>query len=192
MSADEVILWRCGVEIITKRLILRPIITDDVYDVFEYSKEPNVGPNAGWKPHESIEESLQVMQDIFINKENVFGIVLKKTGKLIGSVGLIDDKKRENDAVKMLGYAIGEKYWGQGYMTEAGKAVVLHGFKIINLALISAYCYSSNTRSQGVLNKLGFQYEGKLALCEKIYDGSVYDNECFALWPEELNSLYLE
>ena len=51
MSEEEVILWRCGVEIITKRLILRPIITDDVYDVFEYSKEPNVGPNAGWKPH---------------------------------------------------------------------------------------------------------------------------------------------
>ncbi len=93
MSEEEVILWRCGVEIITKRLILRPIITDDVYDVFEYSKEPNVGLNAGWKPHESIEESLQVMQDIFINKENVFGIVLKKTGNLIGSVGLIDDKK---------------------------------------------------------------------------------------------------
>ena len=192
MRTEELILWRCGMEIITNRLVLRPITADDVYDIFEYSKGPNVGPNAGWKPHENLEESFQVIQDIFLNKENVFGIVLKETGKLIGSVGLVDDKKRDNDAVKMLGYAIGEKYWGNGYMTEAAKAVVLHGFKTINIALISAYCYSFNTRSQGVLNKLGFQYEGKLALCEKIYDGNVYDNECFALWPEELNSLYLE
>ena len=178
-------------EIVTNRIVLRPILVEDVYDIFEYSRETNVGANAGWKPHESLEESLQVMKTLFINKENIFGIILQETGKLIGTVGLVADPKRKNDNVKMLGYAMGEAYWGKGYMTEAAKALVVHGFKTIQLTLISAYCYSFNFRSQRVLSKLGFKYEGRLTLCEKIYNGNIYDNECYALSPEAFNDIYL-
>jgi ribosomal-protein-alanine N-acetyltransferase len=38
----------------TKRLILRNIVEDDAEDIYEYARNPNVGPNAGWLPHESI------------------------------------------------------------------------------------------------------------------------------------------
>lgn len=169
----------------TERLILRPITKDDANDIYAYTKETNVGPNAGWKPLESIEETLRVMEQIFLNQDNVFGIILKESGKLIGTLGLIDDPKRENDRVKMLGYAIGESYWGNGYMTEAASALIEYSFdKLVNLDLISAYCYPFNERSKNVLRKLGFKYEGKLSLCERLYNGNVYDNECFALTKE--------
>ena len=169
----------------TERLILRTIHLTDVNDIFEYSKSPNVGPNAGWKPHENEEETLGIVKAIFLEKEYVFGIVRKDNGKMIGSLGLIDDPKRENDKAKMIGYALGEEYWGQGIMTEAAKEVIRYGFEKMNLDLISAYCYPFNYRSKNVIKKLGFEYEGTLKLCEKLYNGKVYDNECYALTKEE-------
>ncbi|MDO5562810.1 MAG: GNAT family N-acetyltransferase [Synergistaceae bacterium] len=167
----------------TDRLLLRPITTDDARAMYECYRGPNVGPNAGWKPHESVDETREIIEQIFL-ANNVFGIVLREDNALIGSVGLIDDPKRDNDRTKMLGYSIGEDYWGRGYMTEAARAVVDDGFVRLGLDLISAYCYPENARSRRVLTKLGFRYEGTLALCEMIYNGEVRANECYALTPQ--------
>lgn len=163
----------------TKRFVLREINEQDVDDMFEYSSSPNVGPNAGWKPHENKEESLEVMKAIFLDQDGIWGII--ENGKLIGSVGLIKDPKRENDNVRMLGYALSDQHWGKGIMTEAVQAVLRYGFDELKLDLISAYCYPFNERSKNVLKKCGFCYEGTLKLAEKIYNGNVYDNECYAL-----------
>lgn len=168
-------------EIVTQRLLLRPILQSDDHDIYTYSKGANVGPNAGWKPHESIEETRKIMKAVFLDKEDIFGIILLTTGKLIGSLGLMEDPKRENDKAKMLGYALSELYWGNGYMSEAANAVVRYGFAELKLDLISAYCYPHNERSKGVLKKLGFHYEGTLCKCEKLYNGKVYDNDCYVL-----------
>lgn len=165
----------------TERLILRPIQIDDLNDVYRYSCTPNVGPNAGWKPHESKEETLEVMNAIFLNQETVWGIELKEIGRIIGSIGLIDDQKREYDMVKMIGYAIGESYWGQGIMTEAANVVIKFGFEELYLEAISAYCFPFNKRSKNILEKCNFEYEGTLRLAEKIFNGNVYDNDCYLL-----------
>lgn len=172
-------------ELHTTRLLLRTICTDDIDDIFEYSSAQNVGPNAGWKPHESKEETLEIMKSIFLEKETTWGIILKDSNKLIGSIGLIQDPKRVNEQAKMLGYALGEKYWGRKIMTEAASEVIRYGFGELYLDLISAYCYPFNIRSKGVLKKCGFSYEGTLKMAEKIYDGNIYDNECYALTSRE-------
>ena len=95
--------------------------------------------------------------------------------------GLIEDPKRENDEVKMIGYAISEKHWGKGYMTESVKAVIEYAFTNLPITLISAYCYPFNNRSQRVLEKCGFEYEGTLKNAEKRYDGKICDNKCYAI-----------
>lgn len=165
----------------TDRLLLRPIVAEDAEDIYEYSRNANVGPNAGWKPHESIEETRLIMERVFINQEGVLGIILRESGKLIGSIGLVKDPKRENDKARMLGYAIGEAYWGQGFMTEAVRELLRYGFEELNLDLISAYCYSHNQRSRRVLEKCGFLHEGTLRQCEQLFDGNTYDHECYVL-----------
>ena len=170
-------------EIETERLLLRPVKKEDAQDIYEYSTSENVGPNAGWKPHESLEETRDIVDAVFL-QPHVFGMVLKESNKLIGTIGLLDDPKREYAGAKMLGYALGEAYWGHGYMTEAAEAIVYYGFKLLGLRLISAYCYPFNVRSKRVLTKLGFQYEGRMALCEVLYSGEVYDNECYAIVAE--------
>lgn len=169
-----------GIIIETDRLTLRPTLMSDAEDVFEYASGENVGINAGWKSHETIEETREIIETVF-SEENVFAIVLNESGKVIGSIGLVADPKRAYDRVQMIGYALGEVYWGRGYMSEAAKALVDYGFGALDLTMISAYCYPSNERSRSVLKKLGFEYEGRLSLCEESIRGEVLDNECYAL-----------
>ncbi|WP_203558197.1 GNAT family N-acetyltransferase [Bacteroides sp. 214] len=163
----------------TERLILRPIVANDAEAIFEYSQSKNVGINAGWKPHESIEETREIMKCAFLDQEYVFGIELKETGKLFGTVGIIPDPKRQNNKTRMIGYAIGEEYWGNGFTTEAVRALLRFGFEELKLDLISAYCYPYNEGSKSVLIKCGFTYEGTLRLAEERYDGVVFDNDCY-------------
>jgi len=168
----------------TERLILRGIVEDDAGDIFEYSRNPNVGPDAGWKPHESIDETREIMNQIFINQPYVFGMVLKENNKMIGSIGLIKDPKRENPHAKMLGYAMSENYWGCGLMTEASKAVLDLGFRDPEVSIITCCCYSFNQRSRRVIEKCGFKYEGRLRQCEMRYDGKIFDMESYSLLKE--------
>ena len=116
-----------------------------------------------------------------MKEEHCFGIVRKSDNVLMGSAGLATDSKRENEKVKMLGYSLGADYWGNGYMTEAATEIIGYGFAELELDLISAYTYPHNERSKNVLRKCGFALEGTLRLCERIYSGEVYDNECWYL-----------
>lgn len=73
----------------TSRLILRPFAEEDAQDLYAYASHPEVGPPAGWKPHESLAESLEVIRTIF-QPSNTLAVVLRKTGRVIGSAGFVD------------------------------------------------------------------------------------------------------
>ena len=173
----------------TERLLLRPVYGTDIPDIYTYSQEPEVGPNAGWKPHESLEETSRIANEIFIGQEGVFGVILKEENRLIGTAGIIPDIKRSNESAGMLGYAIGKSYWGKGLMTEAAKALLIYGFHQRGLSLITAYCYPHNTRSVRVIQKCCFRYEGMLRQSERLYDGSVLDELCYSMTKEEFEQL---
>jgi putative acetyltransferase len=78
------------------------------------------------------------MPIVFLGKENVYGIESKETGKLLGTIGLIDDPKRQNKQAHMLGYAIGEEYWGKGYTTEAAQALI--SARMSDTSVCAAHC----------------------------------------------------
>ena len=172
-------------EIYTERLYLRNVIESDCQGIFEYSKDKDVGPNAGWKPHESIEESIELYKILYEGQPYTFSIFLKDTDILIGTGGLINDPKREFDGARMIGYSIGKNYWGKGYMTEAAQAIIKFGFEKAGLELISAYCYPYNTKSKRVIEKCGMLYEGNLQKCEMRYDGVLLDNELYSISKDE-------
>ena len=46
----------------TRRLRLRPFRDDDAADVYDYARDPRVGPIAGWQPHTSVEESREIIR----------------------------------------------------------------------------------------------------------------------------------
>ncbi|HBN85146.1 MAG TPA: GNAT family N-acetyltransferase [Clostridiales bacterium] len=168
----------------TDRLIIRKFRYEDLDNLYEYARNPKVGPNAGWCPHESREDSSDILR-IFIEKDDVWAITDKSTGKVIGSIGLHIDNKRNNDKARMLGYVLAEPYWGKGLMTEAAKAVIKYAFETMELDLLSVYHYPYNQRSKRVIEKCGFLYEGTLRNASVIYNGDVNDDVCYSLTERE-------
>lgn len=168
----------------TERLILSDWKKKDAADLFEYAQNPNVGPHAGWKPHENVKESKQIIKTIFIPGGS-WAIREKQTGKAIGSISLEPDKYRPGISSKELGYSLSEEHWGKGIMTEAAKAVIDYGFKYLKLEIIAICTGPENQRSQSVIRKCGFTYEGTLRRAYKIYDGTERDVRCYSLMKTE-------
>ena len=71
----------------TERLVLRPWESSDADDLYKYARDPDVGPIAGWPPHQSLEESHEVIKNGFSGKE-AYAICLKSDGKAIGAIEL--------------------------------------------------------------------------------------------------------
>ena len=71
----------------TERLILRRWEDSDAESLFEYAADPDVGPIAGWPPHQSIEESRDVIKNVFNGKE-AYAICLKTDDRAIGAIEL--------------------------------------------------------------------------------------------------------
>lgn len=169
----------------TDRLRLRPFDISDADRLFECCQNPNLGNNAGWMPHRTPEESLQILHEVFIGKECIWAIAEKDTDKLIGTVGLIPDPTRNNRQARMVGYWIAEEYWGNGYMTEAVNRILPFAFHIRSFQIISANCYTHNLRSKKVLERCGFEFEGMLHQAYESNDGNVYDLLCYYLTPKQ-------
>ncbi len=168
----------------TERLVLRQFDPGDAVDVFAYAQSPAVGPMAGWPPHRTIEESRAIVQH-FMRCGDVWAIVEKKTGRVIGSIGLHADGKREVEGSRMLGYVLGEAHWGQGYATEAAQAALRFAFEQKQCTIVSAYHFPNNSRSKRVIKKLGFAAEGTLRMASTLPDGTVTDEACYSLTREE-------
>lgn len=169
------------------RVYLREFMMYDLLDVYEYCSNPNVGPNAGWKEHKSIEETRRILISMINEKEN-FAIVNKANNKVIGSIGLYKDFKRENPYCKMIGYVLNESYWGKGIMSEVLSGIINYVFNNSKIMLLSIYHFPFNYRSKRVIEKCGFRYEGVLRSCTTLYNGAIYDNVCYSLSREEFLS----
>ena len=50
----------------TERVLLRPWHDSDAESLFKYASDPDVGPRAGWPPHKSVEESLEIIRTVFL------------------------------------------------------------------------------------------------------------------------------
>ena len=144
----------------TDRMILRPWRQTDLDDLYAYASVDGVGQMAGWKPHESKEESQKIL-DMFIGHKKTFA--LEYQGKVIGSLGIeqynedhfpefADRKCRE------IGYVLSKEYWGQGLMPEAVKEVIRYLFEEVGLDVIFCGHFLWNKQSQRVQEKCGFKH----------------------------------
>lgn len=175
--------------ITTERLYLSPFKESDAADFYEYAKNPNVGPIAGWAPHKSVEDTQEIMKAWFMH-ENAWTIRFKGEEKMIGVIALEHDKYRPDAKSKEIGYSLSEDYWGQGIMTEAAKAVMKYGFEELDLEIIGICTGEVNKRSQRVIEKCGFQYEGKIRKTYEVFDGTLRDSLVFSILREEYEKIY--
>ncbi len=144
----------------TERLLLRPWREEDADDLYAYAQDNRVGPMAGWSPHQSVEESREVI-GYFQSEGDTYAIEWKETGTIIGGIGLHDrrpDEKLRHLPQREIGYVLSPDYWGKGIMPEAVHAVVVHGFEEMNLDMIWCGHFGFNDNSRRVVEKTGFRY----------------------------------
>ena len=147
----------------TERLILRRWEDSDAENLFECAKDPDVGPIAGWPAHRSIEESRDVIRNVF-NSREAYAICLKADSKAIGAIelklnGHTDMTDREDECE--LGYWLGKPFWGQGIMPEAVQEMLRHAFEDIGMSKVWVGYYEGNMKSRRVQEKCGFRYQWK-------------------------------
>jgi putative acetyltransferase len=168
----------------TERLRLRRFVPEDLDDFYEYCQDPQVGPAAGWKTHESREESLEILLK-FADDEKIWALELKAEQKVVGSIGLHMDEKRRHDKALMLGFVLSRPYWGRGLAAEASRRLLTYAFAELKIELVSLFHYPFNLQCGRVALKCGFCYEGALRQAQELYNGEIIDNICYSLTAEE-------
>ncbi len=159
----------------TNRLILRPWRESDAESLYEYAKDPLVGPAAGWPPHKNVEESLEVIRNVFTGKE-CYAVCLQEDGRAIGAVelklkGKTDLTDREDECE--LGYWIGRPFWGRGCIPEAVRELLRHGFEDLGMRAVWCESYDGNIKSKRVQEKCGFVYHHTAENCSVPFLGEV-------------------
>lgn len=168
----------------TERLILRAWRDEDAEDLHVYASTDKVGPMAGWKPHESLEESQKILA-MFMEADDTWALELKETHHVIGSVGLHDSKRAGFSYGREIGYVISEDCWGQGLVVEAVKAVLAYAFDGLGLEKLMVAHFPFNNQSKRVIEKLGFEHQMHLAEACVRFDGVVLDEEIYSMTREQ-------
>lgn len=144
----------------TKRLILRPWKETDAESLYEYAKDPAVGPIAGWPIHTSVENSWEIINTV-LSAPDTYAVCLKEDGKAIGSVGLISPMQSHTNAVEdeiEVGYWIGVPFWGNGYIPEAVRRIQKYVFEGLGYRAMWCGYYDGNEKSKRCQEKCGFSY----------------------------------
>ncbi len=105
-------------------------------------------------------------------------------GRLIGVVGA-DDLEVGTTHCARLGYWLAKPYWGRSLMTSAARRYVLYALDELDLTRLTAEVFCWNTASIRVLEKVGFQREGRLRK-HREKEGSLVDVFFYGLLREDV------
>ena len=145
----------------TERLRLRPWQELDAEVLFKYACDPDIGPIAGWPPHTSVENSLEIIRTVFSTPET-YAVVLKDTDEPVGSCGIMFSNSLHSADMQQgeaeIGYWLGKPYWGKGLIPEAVKTLLSRCFNTLHLHAVWCGYYDGNLKSKRVCEKCGFKY----------------------------------
>jgi RimJ/RimL family protein N-acetyltransferase len=138
----------------TERLTLRKPTLADVKAIARLANDRQVAQNTRRLPHPYRQDDAVRFIQSQTSHDAVFLIELDF--RTIGMVGL--DWRNENEPE--LGYWLGVTHWGQGFATEAARAVIDFGFEEFEIAQLVSGARVANPASRNVLEKCGFQWTG--------------------------------
>lgn len=168
--------------ITTSRLILRPLKMSDAADMFAYAKDEEVARHVMWDAHKTVADSKAFLRgakrQYRLGLPASFGIVLRQTGRLVGTIGFMwintDHKSAE------IGYSLAHPLWNQGIMTEALSAVLRFSFETLGLNRVEAQHEADNPASGRVMEKAGMRFEGVMR--QRLYNkGRFVDVRLYAI-----------
>jgi Acetyltransferases, including N-acetylases of ribosomal proteins len=137
----------------------------------------------------SQEDGLEAFGNILLDqKDNNEGTQyvasLKESNDPIGIVDYDVILHHEKGGIYEIGYFMKPDYWGKGFGTEMGKALIDYLFNNFNIHKVTASCNFNNKNSEGIMIKLGMTKEG---IFKKVrYKDNRWDDEIkYGLLKEE-------
>ncbi len=146
----------------TDRLILRALEPGDAPRLHRLIGDWEVARTTANVPH-PYEDGMaedwiaQATDQLAAGEAYHLAVTRRDTPGLVGSVGLTSPEQ----PAPVLGYWIGQTYWGGGYATEAARGLVAFGFDALGVEKVIASVLPENLASGRVLDKLGFVRTGR-------------------------------
>ncbi len=176
----------------TSRLILRPFKLSDHADMLEYQSNPDVVRYVPWpvRTPQQVQEALEKgLTCTKIEKQGdsvLLSIELKESKKVIGQTNL--NYLSEKNKYAEFGYVINPAYSGNGYVTEAAKALLTWAFANNDLHRIAAVMDQRNPKSRAVCERLGLRLEASHKE-DDFFKGEWTDTWIFAILKREWQAL---
>jgi RimJ/RimL family protein N-acetyltransferase len=160
----------------TERLTLRRPTLADVKAIARLADDRRIAENTRRLPHPySPDDAIEfVRATANENRGTVFLIESELT-----PIGVVGVDWRDPDAPE-LGYWLGVEHWGQGFGTEAARAMIDFAFEEFAIEHLISGARVANPASRNILEKCGFQWSGvELHRFEAL--GSSTPVDCFRL-----------
>jgi RimJ/RimL family protein N-acetyltransferase len=139
----------------TQRLVLRAPQLGDAKAVAMLANDRRIAENTARIPHPYKPKDAEDFNRSLGQNEAAFLVTLRDR-TIVGAAGIA----RLEGQTPELGYWLGVPYWGQGYATEAARAVIDYAFDDLDHEALQAGARVTNPASRRVLEKCGFQWTG--------------------------------
>jgi len=176
------------------RLFYRKLDETDYNLFFMLYSDKEVMKFAYLDRFESHADAIEAFKNILHDQEDKskgtqFVVISKETKNAIGIVDYYVIMNHDFGGIFEIGYFMLPQYWGQGFGTEMGSAIIDYLFKNYNFHKVTASCNSNNRSSENIMIKLGMTKEG---LFRKVrYKRGTWDDEIrYGLLKDEWNSEY--
>ncbi|MFN2530790.1 MAG: GNAT family N-acetyltransferase [Pyrinomonadaceae bacterium] len=152
---------------------------DDGKAIVRHANNRNVWINLRDRfPHPYTAADARRWLDVVVGQNPETNFAISVGNEAVGGIGYI----LQNDVSRRtaeIGYWLGEQYWGRGIATAAVQAVTEHAFNQHKLVRIYAHVFSWNPASARVLEKVGYEFEGRLRK-SVLKDGQTIDQLMYA------------
>lgn len=142
----------------TDRLILRPLTTGDAAAEFVWLSDPVVNRYMPYSLYTDVADVVKWLEYASATEDDVhFGFVRKSDGLLIGagSIGPCDWEP----GAWVFGYNLRRDCWGQGYATEATRAMIDFAHRVHGIRVFCAGHAIANPASGRVMEKCGLHFD---------------------------------
>lgn len=163
---------------------IRSFRPEDAEAVARYANNRNVWRNLRDRfPHPYSLRHAEVWIDLAGSQTPETNFAIASATEAIGGIGL-ELRRDVHRRSANVGYWLGEPYWNRGIATSALRAFTEFAFAQFDLVRIDAHVYEWNPASARVLEKAGYEYEGRLRK-SITKDGQTIDQWLYAMVREQ-------
>jgi RimJ/RimL family protein N-acetyltransferase len=141
----------------TERLALRPPRLEDAGALATLANDRRIAENTLRLPHPyALADAQAFITTANAGDDETVFLITARAGVVLGACGIatLDGETPE------IGYWLGVPFWGNGYATEAARALIDHAFGDLGYEVLQGGARVSNPASRRVLEKCGFQWTG--------------------------------